>query len=174
MEEKKIKTGSFALTYGLILGAVSVIFALMLYSMDMHYQGGLPVMIVSLALTLIAIILGMYQFKKANRGYMTFGQGLKVGVGICLIGGIIGIVFNQLMANIIDPDMMEKAMAFQKEQLLATTKMTEEQIDAQMEMGKKMGTPMMQVLIGLVFSVFIGFIFSLIPALALKKEEILN
>ena len=174
MEENKIKTGSFALTYGLILGAVSVIFALMLYSMDMHYQGGVPVMVISLTLTLAAIIIGMIQFKKANKGFMSFGQGLKIGVGICLVGGIIGVAFNQLMANVIDPEMMNKAMAFQKEQLLATTKMTMEQVDAQMELGKKMGTPMIQILVGLLFSIIIGFVFSLIPALVMKKEEILN
>lgn len=174
MEEKKIKTGSFALTYGLILGAVSVIFALMLYSVDLHYKGGVMVGVVSIAITLILIVLGIYQFKKANNGFLTFGQGLKVGVGISLIGGIVGIIFNLLMSNVIDPDMMTKALEFQKGELLANTKMTPEQVENQLEMGKKFSTPTMQVLFGLLFSIVLGFVFSLIPALALKKEEILN
>ncbi|WP_298503144.1 DUF4199 domain-containing protein [uncultured Maribacter sp.] len=174
MEENKIKTSSFALTYGLILGAVSVIFALMLYSADLHYKGGMMVGIISMVLTLAAIIIGMLQFKKANNTYMTFGQGLKVGVGIALIGGIIGILFNLLMVSVIDPDMMDKALEFQKSELMANTKLTSEQIDSQLEMGKKFSTPTMQILFGLLFSIVIGFVFSLIPALAMKKEEILN
>ncbi|MFS4456749.1 DUF4199 domain-containing protein [Maribacter sp. 2304DJ31-5] len=174
MEENQPKTGKFALTYGLILGGISVIFALMLFSMDIHYQRGIPVMIVSLILFLAAIIIAMVQFKKANNGYMSFAEGLKIGVGVCLIGGIIGIFFNQIMANVIDPEMMAKALAYQKDQLMQTTALTPDQIDAQLEMGKKFSTPTMQILFGLIFSLFIGFIFSLIPALVLKRQENLN
>ena len=119
MEENKPKTGKFALNFGLILGAVSVIFAFMLYTADMHYQGGISVMLISLVLSLAAVIIAMIQFKKANEGFMSFGQALKVGVGVCLIGGIIGIIFNQIMSNVIDPDMMAKAMEYQKNQLTA-------------------------------------------------------
>ncbi len=171
MEMVKPNTGKFALTYGGILGALSIIFALMLYSLDMHYQGGMMVLAVSLILTIALIVLGMIQFKKANNGYMSFAQALKIGVGIGLVGGIIGILFNQLMAGVIDPDMMDKAMTYQRAQLLETTKMTPEQVDAQMEMGKKFTTPSMQIVFGLIYSVVISFIFSLIPALILKRSE---
>lgn len=174
MEENEPKTGKYALNFGLLLGVVSVIFAFMLYTADMHYQGGIPIMLISLSLSLAALIIAMIQFKKANSGYMTFGQALKIGVGVCLIGGIIGIIFNQIMANVIDPDMMAKAMEFQKNQLLETTKMTVEQVDAQMEMGKSFSTPTMQIVFGLIFSVVIGFVLSLVPALVLKKNENLN
>ncbi|WP_047245074.1 DUF4199 domain-containing protein [Maribacter thermophilus] len=174
MEENQPKTGKYALNYGLILGAVSVIFAFMLYTADMHYQGGIAVMLISLVITLAAVVIAMLQFRKANNGYMTFAQGLKIGVGVSLVGGIIGIIFNQLMANVIDPEMMNKAMEFQRNQLMETTSLTPEQIDAQMEMGKKFSTPTMQIVFGLIFSLFIGFVFSLIPALALKRQENLN
>ena len=170
MEENKPKTGKIALTYGLILGAISVVFMLMLYSLDMHYQGGPMVMGVSIVITIAVIVIGMIQFKKANNGFMSFGQGLKVGVGIGLIGGIIGIIFNQVMSGLIDPQMMEKAMEYQRGMLLGTTKMTPEQVDAQMEMAKKFSTPSMQVVFGLVYSVVASFLFSLIHALLLKKS----
>lgn len=174
MEENKPKTGKFALNYGLLLGGVSIIFAFMLYTADMHYQGGIAVMSISLALSLAALIFAMIQFKKANMGFMTFGQALKIGVGVCLIGGIIGIIFNQIMSNVIDPDMMTKAMEFQKNELLETTTLTADQVDAQMEIGKTFSTPTMQIVIGLVFSLLLGFILSIIPALILKKNENLN
>jgi hypothetical protein len=171
MEENKPKTGKIALTYGLILGAISVIFMLMLYSLDMHYQGGPMVMGVSIVITIAVIVIGMIQFKKANNGFISFGQGLKVGVGIGLIGGIIGIIFNQVMSGLIDPQMMEKAMEYQRGMLLETTKMTPEQVDTQMEMAKKFSTPSMQVVFGLVYSVVGSFLYSLIPALLLKRSE---
>lgn len=174
MEENQPKTGKFALTYGLILGGVSVIFAFMLYTADMHYQGGIPIMLISIALMLAAVLFAMLQFKKANNGFMSFGQALKIGVGVCLVGGIIGIIFNQLMANVIDPEMMTKAMEYQKGQLMETTSLTPEQIDGQLEMQKKFTTPSMQIIFGLIFTIIIGFLVSLIPALVLKKQENLD
>src|SRR5690554_6343193 len=171
MEENKPKTGKIALTYGLILAAISIIFMLMLYSLDMHYQGGTMVMGVSIVITIAVIVIGMIQFKKANNGFMSFGQGLKVGVGIGLIGGIIGIIFNQIMVGVIDPQMMEKAMEYQRGMLLETTKMTTAQVDAQMEMAKKFSTPSMQIVFGLIYSVVASFLLSLIPALILKRSE---
>ena len=174
MEENQPNPVKYALNFGILLGVVGIVFALMLYSLDMHYQGGFSVMGISIALTLAAVVIGMLQFKKANNGFMSMGQAMKIGVGICLIGGIIGILFNQVMVNFIDPEMMSKAMELQKEQLLENTKMTPDQVDAQMEMGKKFSTPSMQIVFGLLYVVVSGFIFSLIPALILKKNENVN
>src|SRR5690554_3285106 len=171
MEDNKPKTGKTALTYGLILGVISIIFTLMLYSLDMHYQGGPMVMVVSLVIMVAVIVIGMIQFKKANNGFITFGQGLKVGVGIGLVGVIIGIIFNQVMSGLIDPQMMEKAMEYQRGLLVETTKLTPEQIDAQMEMVKKFSSPSMQIVFGLVYGVVASFLLSLIPALIIKRPE---
>lgn len=170
MEENKPNTGKFALNYGALLGGVSVVFILMLYSLDMHYQGGGMVIGVSVILSLAVIVLGMMQFKKANNGYMSFGQGLKVGVGISLVAGIIGIAMNQLMQSVIDPEMLNKGMEIQK---AAWTEagLTSDQIDGQLEMFKKFQTPLMQILFGLLYGVVGGFLYSLIPALILKKTE---
>ena len=174
MEENQPKTGKFALNYGLILGGVSVIFGFMLYTADMHYQQEMITVIISSIITLAAIILALVQFKKANNGFMSFGQALKIGVGLCLIGGIIGVIFNQLMINVIDPEMINKAIEFQRNKLLETTSLTPDQIDAQMEMGKKFQTPLIQIAFGLLGSVIFGFILTLIPALVLKKRENLD
>lgn len=170
MEEQQPKTGKFALNYGMLLGAVSVIFSFMLYTLDMHYQGGFGVMAVSALLSLAAIIIGLIQFKKANGGYMSFGQGFKIGIGICLIAGIIGIIFNQIMQNVIDPDMMAKAMEYQEGQLVERG-LTPQQASDQMEMGKQFAEPMWQITFGLIGSVLFGVLLSIVPALVIKKAK---
>ena len=171
MDENQPKTGKYALNFGLLLGGISVIFTFILYTMDMHYQGGIPVLIVSLLLSLAAIIIGLLQFKKANGGFMSFGQALKIGVGICLIGGIVSILFNQILVNVIDPETMNKAMEFARGQLQEAGNLNSDQIDQQLEMQKKFSTPVMQMAFGLIFSLFFGFVLSLIPALVLKKSR---
>lgn len=171
MEENQPKTGKFALNFGLILGALSVVFAFMLYTLDMHYQGGIFVLLVSVILGIAVVVIAMLQFKKANGGFMTFGQGLKIGMGVCLIGGIIGIIFNQVLAGVIDPEMMSKATEYQRAQLLEAGTLSPEQVDQQLEFGKQFSTPSMQIIFGLLFVIVSGFFYSLIPALILKKQK---
>jgi hypothetical protein len=174
MEENQPKTAKYALTYGALLGGIGLVFTLMLYSVDMHYQGGGMVLGISLALMLAGIVIGMMQFRKANNGFMSLGQAMKVGVGIALIAGIIGVLFNQIMANVIDPEMMNKAMEFQRNAMLEGTSMTPDQIDKQLEMGKKFSTPVIQIAFGLLYFLVTGLIFSVISGLILKRTENLN
>lgn len=170
MEQEKPKTGKFALNYGALLGGISVTFGLMLYFMDMHYQGGMSVMLVSILIMLGVIITALLAFKKANGGFMSFGEGLKIGVGVCLIGGIIGMIFQLLLANVIDPDMTDKAMQIAEAQMVEQGRSSEE-IQAAMEMSKKFQAPWIQAAFGLIGSVFFGFVLTLIPALVMKKTQ---
>ncbi len=49
--------------------------------------------------------------------------------------------------------------------------LSEEQIDAQIEMSKKFASPAIFAAAGLVWLLFLGFIFSLVSSLILKKSE---
>ncbi len=167
-----VKTSSFMLLYGAILGVLSAIFSFMLYTMDMHYQGGAFVTIVSIVLSTALYAVAMYQFRNANNNLMSFWQGVKIGVGVAVISGIIVILFNILLTKVIDPDTMTKAMNFQREQLIESTEMTIEQIDAQLEMMQQFQTPAIQAAFGLLFSVIFGFILSLLPAAFLRRYEL--
>ena len=166
-----VKTSSFMLLYGAILGVLSAIFSFMLYTMDMHYQGGTFVTIVSVVLSTALYAVAMYQFRNANNNLMSFWQGVKIGVGVAVISGIIIVLFNLLLTRVIDPETMTKAMNFQREQLIENTEMTIEQIDAQLEIAQQFQTPAIQAAFGLIFAVIFGFLLSLIPAAILKRSE---
>lgn len=171
MDNKQATTGKFALTFGLLLGIAASAFSFILYTMDLHYQGGTSVVIVSVLLSLAFIVIGMYQFKTANEGIMSFGQALKVGVGVGLISAVISIAFNLVLTNFIDPDTLAKSMEFQRQNMIENSELTLEQIDMQMEMIQKFSTPAIQAGIGLLGSVIFSFLLSLIPAAILKKNE---
>ncbi len=173
MEERKPTTGKIALKYGLIFGVIGIIFTLMLYSQELHYQIDLKRFFINIALGLLFVvvgsILGMNEFKKGNNSYMSFGQGLKIGVGLSLISGIIAIIFSFVMTEVIDPDMQEKAINYATE-MMQDAGMTEDQIDKQLAGQKEPNIPL-NIGIGLIFAIFIGFIGALIPAIVIKKQE---
>lgn len=169
-ETQRPTTSKYALQYGLLLGGISVVLGIILYSMELHYQGGLSILGVSLVIMLGCIIVGLLQFKKANNGYMSFGQGMKIGIGICLIGGIISMAYQLLLSHVIDPEMMSKQLELARMQM-QDSKMSQEQIDAQLEMAQKFSSPLIQIAFGLLMSIFFGFVLSLIPTLIMKKNN---
>lgn len=91
MQDNQPKTGTIALKYGAILGIIGIVFNLMLYSQDLHYQIDLQRILFTIGLGLVFIvvgsIIGIKEFKKQNDGYVSFGEGLKIGIGMALISG---------------------------------------------------------------------------------------
>lgn len=170
MEENQPKTGKFALNFGLLFGLISVVFGVMLYSMDLHYERGMAVQGISFLLMAAAIILGIFQFRNANGGFLSLSEALKIGAGVALIGGIIGIIYFFMLSNYLEPDYMDKMYEIGKQQAMADNpKLTEEQIDQGIEMQKSMSWLFYPI--GLIINILAGLFFGLIGGLILKKQK---
>ncbi|UNY97656.1 DUF4199 domain-containing protein [Zhouia spongiae] len=167
MENTQPKTGKFALKFGLIQGAIGIVFSLMLFSLDMHYEQNPVAGIIGLVIMAVIISIAIYQYKKANNNVLTLSQALKVGIGTALIAGVLGVIYQYLLVNVIDPLFMDKFAEVQRAKLGEMGKFTSEEIEKQIEMSKEwfwIGYP-----IALIMSLFFGFIFSLIGGLIMKK-----
>lgn len=170
MEENQPKTGKYSLNYGLITGGIGIIFAVMLFTMDMHYERGFAVQGVQIAILAAGIIFGIIQFKKANSGYLSISQALKVGAGVALVAGILGLIWFFLFSNLIEPDFMDTMYELGKEQAMADNpSITEEQMDQSIEMQKNFAWISYPVI--LIINIIIGLIVGLIGGLIMKKEE---
>lgn len=172
MENNSSTLKSNILQYGFLLGGISVVFALMLFFLDMHYTQESSVGIISIIITFAVIVLGQYNFRKDNDGFLSFGEALKLGVGIALISSIIGVTYQVLLVTVIDPDTIPKMITIAENQLYESyPEMSQEQIDQMLEMQNKFITPKMMAAFGLIGGVFIGFIISLITGLILKRNR---
>jgi hypothetical protein len=172
MENNSSTLKSNILQYGFLLGGISVVFALMLFFLDMHYTQESSVGIISIIITIAVIVLGQYNFRKDNNGFLSFGEALKLGVGIALISSIIGVTYQVLLVTVIDPDTIPKMITIAENQLYESyPEMSQEQIDQMLEMQNKFITPKMMAAFGLIGGVFIGFIISLITGLILKRNR---
>ncbi|MGS2741175.1 DUF4199 domain-containing protein [Sinomicrobium sp. M5D2P17] len=163
------KTGKFALNYGLLVGGLMVLFAVMLYIMDMHYQQNWTVTIVNYLILIIGTIVAISKFKKLNGNILSLTHALKIGLGIALIAAIISVIYALLLTYVIDPDLLDKSFELASQKLRETGKLTEEQIEQQMEMGRKfawVGYPFI-----LILNLFIGFIVSLITGAVMSNAN---
>ena len=84
MEENLPKTGKFALNYGVLTGVIGVIFGIMLFAMNMHYDQTVGIQVTNTLILAGGIVIGILQFKKAAGGFLTISEALKVGAGVAL------------------------------------------------------------------------------------------
>lgn len=167
---EKAPVKNSALSYGVILGLVSIILSVAFYILgltDQNMIGGL----IGVAALIVIIALGISHYKKANGGQLSLSDGLKVGMLIAVIGGILAGLYQILFLTVIEPDFMAQAMEKQREAMInRNPEMTDEQIEQAIEMSKKFSSPGIIFAFGLAWNLFLGFITSLISSLIMKNK----
>ena len=130
MEENKVDLRQYILNYGLLLGIVSVIFNLMLFFLDMHYQNDPFQQVVSFIILSASIIIPFIAYKKDNEAFINLSECFKMGLGISLLGGLIGFLYFLLVINFLDPEVLEKGFKYQSEIMrMNNPELSQEMID---------------------------------------------
>jgi hypothetical protein len=168
--ENQVSSKSFMVNNGVVLGVASVIYSLVIYATGNHLEPHWSGSIITGAIFIGAIFFGIKQYKTANGGFLTWGQGVKIGVGIAVLGGVIVVIYNYIFMNFIEPDFMSQMMEVQN-QVLLDQGMTEEQIEAANEMSQAFQSPGILAAIGIISYAIGGFIVSAITAAIMKKSE---
>lgn len=172
MDNQTPSIKSTIITYGVILGSISVAFQLMLFFLDMHYKNDSTAGIVSLVLMIGVLLYSFISFKKQNEGFLSLSEALKIGVGASLVSALIGIVYTQVLVNFMDPDTMKKSLELSMETLrVENPEMPQEALDTARSMQEKMSSPLIFSAVQIIFALFIGFIISLIGGLIVKKSR---
>ncbi|MDA9015602.1 DUF4199 domain-containing protein [Flavobacteriaceae bacterium] len=172
MENQSVSLKSIILTNALILSGITIAFNLMLYFLDMHYQQSQAEGIVGITIMIAVLIYAFIQFKKANEGFLSLSEALKIGLGISAVSALIGVVYSFILTEVIDPGMMSKTLDFQLEKMrVENPEMTPEQLDGIRSMQEKFSSPLIRSAFQIIASLFIGFIISLIGGLIVKKSQ---
>ncbi len=172
METQKLQARKFILNYGLILGVVSILISVVMYVTNSLVEQNWIASILGIVVMIVAITYGINEYKKSNGGFLTLGEAIKIGVGVALIAGIIGAIYQFIFMTYIEPDFLEKMMQVQFDNMIEQNPdMSEEQIEMSMEMGRKFSSPWITTAFQIVGNLFFGLIISVIAGLALKKEN---
>ena len=167
--ENQAPSKGIMLNYGAILGIVYVLVSLTVYALGRHLEQDLTMTFVNLLIMLVIIVLGIKKYKATNGGFLSWGQGVKIGIGIALVSAVIGIVYNLIFTSFIEPDFLNQLLEKQRE-LWAENDMTEEQIEGAESMFNFFASPGMGVAMGLLAATFFGFVFSAIAGAIMKKS----
>jgi hypothetical protein len=168
MEENKNDILRHSATYGAIIGFALVIYAVLLYILDLSLSKSLGY--ISYIIIIVGLYLGIKKFRENEpSGAIKYTKALGVGVLICVFTGFIGSVFTYLQFRFIDPDMITKILEMSEEKLLEKG-LSEDIIEMQSQFMAKLMTPGFMALASFISYIFMGTIFSLIIAAILKKE----
>lgn len=167
--ENQAPSKGIMLNYGAILGIVSVLVSVTVYALGHHLEQDWKVGLLNFVLMIVILSMGIKKYKESNAGFLSFGQAVKVGVGIAIVSAVIGILYNLIFTNVIEPDFMNQMLDKQRE-LWAENNMTEEQIESAEGMFKTFSSPAITSAIGIVAAAFFGFIISAIAGAIMKKS----
>ena len=172
MEDQNLELKKYISQYGALLGGISVVFGLMLFSMDMHYQNETSTTIVSLVLTLGVIVFAQYSYRKDNEDYMSLSQGVKMGLGMGAISGLINVAYFLVLSNVLDPEMMNKALEMGMNQFLDQNPEASQDMINQVEsMQEKFSGTIISSSFIIIASLLTSFVISLITGLILKRNR---
>lgn len=172
MEQTKGSVKKVALSYGLILALLSIVLSVIAYVLGVHIERPWWVSVLGIGIMILIIIYGLKTFKKDNGGFLSLGEALKVGLAISLVSAIIVVIYNYIFITFIEPDLVAQTLEYTREQMIEQNPdMPEEQMEMALGFTEKMMSPAIMSAIGIIFSLFLGFIISLIGGLVMKQNR---
>tara|TARA_B110000305_G_C19417419_1_gene628800 strand:- start:738 stop:1274 length:537 start_codon:yes stop_codon:yes gene_type:complete len=172
MENENISSKQIMINYGLLLGFIGILYNLVLYATGTLYNPHWSLGTLILVVSVVILILGIKKFKMSNDGFLRLRDALKIGLGVALISGIIGVIYTMIFANIIEPNHYEYVVEVRESQILEQyPNFSDEQLEAALTIPKMMATPGMATAMGIASSLIFGFVVSLIGGLIMKKSN---
>ena len=170
-----------AYNYGLYLALISILTAVLIYALNLDqikknggdtgfYVGS--VQFVTTLLTIAVYFFGLSALKKAQNGFMSLGEAIKLGLAIAVVGGAIAAVYGYIHYTFIYPEFVEivRENAFMEMQERAAGASSAE-LEQGMKMTEMFTSPLAMSLLSIVGSLIFGLIISLILGLIMKKTQ---
>jgi hypothetical protein len=152
--------------YGFISGLLMAVISLIIYVTGLTFKTGmswLPHIPV-----LVGLILNANAYSKANEGYVTFGNVFGSCFKASMIVALVMIGYS-VITIFVFPEMKEKMIEMQREQMAQNPKMTDEMMDTATDITQKYWNVMLMA--GVIFGTLVaGAIYSLIAAAVAKKK----
>jgi hypothetical protein len=167
LEEKNASPAGVGFKYGIITGAILIIFSIILFLLAESRNAWLSSL--SYLIIIGMIIYAHKNFKQENSGFMSYGQGLGVGTILTLTSGFISSIFNYIYMVFVDDSLLRNSIEEARYQL-EEKGMSDAEIDQAVRITESM-MPILTIFGGTFVMALIGFILSLIISAITKNEN---
>ena len=166
---EKVSSARISLKWGLIFGLLGVVSSTVMYTMGWFSQTAITI-VVSIVLFFTIAFLAMREFRDLNGGFMTFGQGVGLGMLLSVTAGVIAGVYDFVYKQFVDTTLVDKQISLLEEKY-ESMGMSPEMIEQSMGSAKVMMDGPFALLSVVLTYAFMGLICSLIMAAIMKKNQ---
>lgn len=161
-------TARVALKWGVMLGIALMLITLLMYLTTP--TGNIGFTLLTLAVMVAFLYLGMSEYRRLNGGFMSYGEGMGLGALLSAVAGMLSAAFTTFYNVVIDPGIQQRSVELAREQL-EKQNMSDEQIDQAMEMAMKFQSPGFMFVAGIFGTIIMGALLSLVVAAVLRKNR---
>lgn len=167
---------TIAMRYGGIVAAVMIVITLVQFLTGMsdpanaQSPAAIVIGLISFAVWIGGVVMAVKAYRTELGGYMSFGEGFRVGFFTFLVISAISGVWNFLFHSFIAPEILEKTLEFMQ-YTMEDAGAPEDSIDMMMGIYNRIYTPGGMMLMSLVGGSIFGAVVSLIIGAAMKKDK---
>ena len=169
---------SVVLRYGIYAGLLILVLAgihvFVLMPPNISWEMAEVVGYLTMVISMIFVFMGIRYYRdNVNDGYLTFGQGLKLGALIVLVPAVTFGLFDILYTQVLHPSFGDEYLAYQVEKIKASAPADQvEQKLAKLRQDMEMfGNPLFEFLLMTITVYIVGLIVTIISALALRRSR---
>ncbi len=167
--DKNKKTGMFppALNYGILTAVGLIILSILIYFANLFEHNWISY--IGYLILLSGIILGTKHYRdEYSGGFISYGRALGFGTFTAFIAALVTGAFTYVFYQFLAPDALETLRELAEIRVL---EMNPNATDQQLDMVRRLTSPLLMFFSGLFSYTFMGFIFSLVVAAFLKKKD---
>lgn len=162
-------TVSTGIRYGVLLGAINIAYFVVLITIGADTTQGFGRWS-GLLLNGGILVLAHLYFREQGNGYMSYGQGLTIGLLTGLVSGLIYSLFFIVFISFIDTDFMQVLQDAQRE-AMEDSGASEEQIEQGMKMVARFSTPGILFLFSVIGAVVLQMAISLAVTIFTQRPD---
>lgn len=171
MEVTKKTPANFGVTYGVTLGVIFILIAVIMYVTGMPLEGKQWPQYLYYLIYPAGIIIAIKKYKVENGDFLKLSEALKIGLAIGAVSGIVYLLYAILFNYVIDPEYNAMLIDVARDQMLTNPNITEEQLEQTMTFIETMANPILGGALWVGLSLFFGLIYSLIGGLIMKQDN---
>jgi 4-hydroxybenzoate polyprenyltransferase len=167
-KQGKVTPAKFATNYGIMLGGLMIVIAIVMYFTGMLLEGVQWPMILFYIAFPSTIFYVINKYKKTNANQLSLSEALKTGIVVAIISAIVYAIYTMIFNYIIDPEFIGEILKITEEKLLENPDIPAEIAEKQMEWVTMFTNPIVGSVFWIALSLFFGLIYSLISGLIMK------
>ncbi|MEN8157430.1 MAG: DUF4199 domain-containing protein [Bacteroidota bacterium] len=170
--EEKVKAPFWkpALTYGAIVGFVSILFGVILYIMNLSTKGWASWGSILVSLAVLIYCLVAYR-KEYLGGFASYGQIVLMAVMIGVVSSVIATIYTYILYGVIDPDLADKLRLVAEEKMINNPRLPESMHEEMIERLEKNFELKRMLIMGMILGPVLSAIVGLIAGAFIKREE---